>query len=220
MNKAQDGQTRQMQDIAGQPRRIPTQKRARDRVAKILAVASQLIAEKGSEAMKMSEIVELAGVSFGSLYQYFPDRTAIIRTLADRFNELGHACVSGELDSVRTEADLHPALARIADAYYNCFLTEPVMRDIWAATQADRLLQELEAADTEYLAMMVCSTLKRLRPGEDPAALATLARLLMQLVAAAVRYAIMLEREEGDRVMTMFKRSLPQDPFSLLPPRD
>jgi hypothetical protein len=42
----------------------------------------------------------------------------------------------------------------------------------------------------------------------------------MQLVAAAVRYAIMLEREEGDRVMTMFKRSLPQDPFSLLPPRD
>jgi AcrR family transcriptional regulator len=219
MNKARDVQTSPMHDIAGQPRRIPTQKRARDRVEKILAVASQLIAEKGSEAMKMSEIVELAGVSFGSLYQYFPDKTAIIRTLADRFNERGHACVAGELDSVRTETDLRPALARIADAYYNFFLTEPVMRDIWAATQADRLLQELEAADTEYLAMTLCGALKRLRPGEDPAALATLSRLLMQLVAAAVRYAISLEREEGDRVMTMFKRSLPQDPFSLLPPR-
>lgn len=220
MSKVRDGQTGQMQDAAGQPRRIPTQQRARDRVEKILAVASQLIAEKGSEAMKMSEIVELAGVSFGSLYQYFPDKTAIIRTLADRLNELGHACVAGELDIVRTEADLRPALARIADAYYNCFLTEPVMRDIWAATQADRQLQELEAADTEYLAMILCSRLKRLRPDEDAEALATLARLLMQLVAAAVRYAILLEREEGDRVMAMFKRSLPQDPFSLLPQQD
>ena len=217
MSKARNGRSSQLQESSGQPRRIPTQKRARDRVEKILSVALQLIAEKGSEAMKMSEIVELADVSFGSLYQYFPDKTAIIRTLAERFNERGHACVAGELEYVGTEAELRPALVRIADAYYSFFLTEPVMRDIWAATQADRLLQELEAADTEYLAMILCSRLKRLRPGEDAEALATLARLLMQLVAAAVRYVILLERKEGDHIMVMFKRSLPQDPFSLLP---
>lgn len=203
---------------AGQPRRRPTQQRARERVERILAVASRLIAEKGSEAMKMSEIVEEAGVSFGSLYQYFPDKTAIIRMLADRYNERGHGCVAGELARVETEADLVPALVRITAAYYNFFLTEPVVRDIWAATQADKLLQEVDAADTDYLAGMLCEVMQRLRPSEDAAALATLSRLVMQLVAAAVRYAISRPREEGDRVIAMFNRSLPDDLFTLVGP--
>jgi AcrR family transcriptional regulator len=200
----------------GQPRRRPTQQRARERVERILAVASRLMAEKGSDAMKMSEIVEGAGVSFGSLYQYFPDKTAIIRVLADRYNDRGRRAVGAQLKTVQTEADLVPALGRITLSYYNFLLTEPVVRDIWAATQADKLLQQVDAADVEYLAGMVREVLLRLRPDADPAALATLARLVMQLVAAAVRYAISIDRAEGDRVIAMFNRSLPADLFSLI----
>jgi AcrR family transcriptional regulator len=203
---------------AGQPRRRPTQQRARERVERILAVASRLIAEKGSEAMRMSEIVEEAGISFGSLYQYFPDKTAIIRMLADRYNERGHGCVAGELARVVTEADLVPAVIRITAAYYNFFLTEPVVRDIWAATQADKLLQAVDAADTDHLAGLLREVMQRLRPAADPAALATLSRLVMQLVAAAVRYAISRPRDEGDRIIAMFNRSLPADLFALIDP--
>ncbi|MGO8470326.1 helix-turn-helix domain-containing protein, partial [Rhizobium leguminosarum] len=47
----------------------------------------ELIESHGSDGLKMSEIVEKAGLSFGALYQYFPDKTSIIRTLAD-FNDL------------------------------------------------------------------------------------------------------------------------------------
>jgi AcrR family transcriptional regulator len=202
------------------PRRRPTQQRARERVERILAVASRLIAEKGSEAMKMSEIVEEADVSFGSLYQYFPDKTAIIRVLADRYNERGHECVAAELAKVKTEADLAPALARITGAYHNFFLTEPVVRDIWAATQADKLLQQIDAADVEHLAGLLCAVLQRLRPDEDRGALATLARLAMQLIAAAVRYAISIDRAEGDRVIAMFNRTLPADLFALIERRE
>ena len=205
---------------AGQPRRRPTQQRARERVERILAVASRLIAENGSEALRMSEIVEEAGVSFGSLYQYFPDKSAIIRTLADRYNERGHGCVAGELATVKTEADLVPAVMRITEAYYQFFLTEPVVRDIWAATQADKLLQAVDAADTDYLAGLLCEVMQRLRPAEEPAALATASRLVMQLVAAAVRYAISRDREEGDRIIAMFNRSLPADLFTLINPGD
>ena len=43
------------------------------------------MAEKGSEAFRMSDVVERSGVPFGSLYQYFPDKTAIIGTLAERY---------------------------------------------------------------------------------------------------------------------------------------
>ena len=50
------------------------QQRSRERLERILAAASELIAEKGSDQVKMSELAELAGISIGSLYQYFPTR--------------------------------------------------------------------------------------------------------------------------------------------------
>ncbi|HET6224185.1 MAG TPA: helix-turn-helix domain-containing protein, partial [Dongiaceae bacterium] len=66
---------------AGAPalaRLVPTQQRSRERLEKILACAAELMAEKGSEAFRMSDVVERSGVPFGSLYQYFPDKAAII----------------------------------------------------------------------------------------------------------------------------------------------
>jgi AcrR family transcriptional regulator len=93
------------------------------------------MAEKGSEAFRMSDIVERTGVPFGSLYQYFPDKTAIIGTLAERYNAIGRDCVRRDLSAVKSPRDLHPALCRIVDSYYRMFIDEPVMRDIWQATR-------------------------------------------------------------------------------------
>jgi hypothetical protein len=90
------------------------------------------------------------------------------------------------------------------------------MRDIWAATQADRVLQQVDAEDVEHLAGMLGAVMQRLRPDEDPAALATLACLVMQLIAAAVRHAISRPGEEGDRVLDMCARAVPGDLFALI----
>ncbi len=54
------------------PRRTPTQHRSRDRVERILAVATRLIGGKGSDQVRMSEIAALADISIGSLYQVLP----------------------------------------------------------------------------------------------------------------------------------------------------
>src|SRR5690606_24725681 len=68
-------------------RRQPTQARARERVERLLSVATEMIAETGSDAMRMTELAERAGVPIGSLYQYFPDKAAILRLLAIRVME-------------------------------------------------------------------------------------------------------------------------------------
>ena len=202
---------RRSKDEAGTPRRIPSQQRGRERVERILAVATELIARNGSDALRMGEIVEKADVSFGSLYQYFPDKTAIIRVLAERFNEQGRQCVEDELVAIKSTSDLQAGLGRIIDGYYAMFLGEPVMRDIWHATQADKLLQQVDAEDTEWHSQAFLAVLKRLWPERDQVELARIARLTMQLVAAAVRYAISIEREEGDKAIALFKAMLPAD---------
>ncbi len=194
-----------VQDIPG-PRREPTQKRSRERVERMLAVASALIAEKGSDALRMGEVAEKAGVSIGSLYQFFPDKSAIIRALADRYQKESETCISEALAEVRDRKGLEKAFSELVDIYYGIFLAEPVMRDIWSGTQADKALRELELAHSRANAGMLLAVLKRLRPDEDAAALETSAFLIWQLGEATMRLAVSGDRAEGDRLVTAYKR--------------
>lgn len=189
----------------------PTQKRSRERFEKILACAEELLLEKGSEAFRMSDIVERAGVPFGSLYQYFPDKTAIIGTLAERYNALGHECVGKELEAMRGTEDVRSALANITDGFYRMYRDEPAMVVIWQATLADRALQSLDKLDGEYLAGLLQGALARF-VDRDPKELETFSRLSMTLIAAAVRYAITLDEPDAKRVLAQFKRTLPTQP--------
>src|SRR6266581_1225158 len=110
--------TRESVDAPGLARLVPVQKRSRERFERILECAAEVLAEKGSEAFRMSDIVERTGIAFGSLYQYFPDKTAIIGTLAERYNAVGRDCVRRDLAAVERARDLYPALCRIVDSYY------------------------------------------------------------------------------------------------------
>ena len=196
---------------AGLARLAPVQQRSRERFERILACAAEIIAEKGSEAFRMSDVVERGGIAFGSLYQYFPDKAAIVGTLAERYNATGRVCVERDLAAVKTMRDLHPALCRIADSYYEMFMREPVMRDIWQATQADRALQKLDAEDTAFLAGLLSDAVRRVAPATPPAALATFSALTMTLIAAAVRHAITLPARQARRALELFKAMLPKD---------
>jgi len=198
-------------DAPGLARLVPVQKRSRERFERILECAAEVLAEKGSEAFRMSDIVERTGIAFGSLYQYFPDKTAIIGTLAERYNAIGRDCVRRDLLAVKAVPDLHPALCRIVDSYHQMFIDEPVMRSIWQATQSDRALQKLDEEDVACLAGLLFDALRRVAPETPKAALQAFAQLTMTLIAAAVRHAITLQAKDARRLLALFKRMLPSD---------
>ena len=186
--------------------KIPTQQRSRERVERMLAAASGLIAEGGSDAMRMSEVAERAGVPIGSLYQFFPDKGAIIRTLAERYNALGRECIEEGLADVRDLDGLRDAFGRLIDIYYGLFLAEPVMRDIWSGTQADKALRDIDLDDSRQTGRLLANAMERLDPRADRAAIATRALLIMNLGTATMRLAISVERQEGDALVAAYKQ--------------
>ncbi|RWL44642.1 MULTISPECIES: TetR/AcrR family transcriptional regulator [unclassified Mesorhizobium] len=188
------------------PRRSPSQQRSRERVERMLAAASALIAEQGSDAMRMGEVAERAGVSIGSLYQFFPDKRAIVWALAERYTAESQACISAALKDVGDAEGFKSAFSELVDIYYQLFLAEPVIRDVWSGTQADKALRELELGDSRANAEFLVAVLKRLRPDADPVELETTAFLVWQMGEAAVRLAISVDREEGDRLVEAYKR--------------
>jgi AcrR family transcriptional regulator len=66
-------------------KKTPTQARARETVTAILDAASQVLVELGLDRFSTTPVAERAGVSVGTLYQYFNDKDAVLTALAVRF---------------------------------------------------------------------------------------------------------------------------------------
>jgi AcrR family transcriptional regulator len=65
-------------------RKQPRQERARTTVSAILEATAQILDRQGLDAATTTRIAEVAGVSIGSVYQYFSHRDAILNALQDR----------------------------------------------------------------------------------------------------------------------------------------
>ena len=189
----------------------PTQKRSRERMERILGVATELIAARGSDSMRMSEVAERSGISIGSLYQYFPEKRAIIAALADRYHAASRACIGEKLSEVRTLDQFRDAFSELIDIYYQLFLDEPAIRDVWSGTQADKVLLDVELHNSRENADLLAGTLARLMPSSDKAALASRTFLVMSLGEATMRLAISVAPEEGRLIVDTYRRMALQE---------
>jgi AcrR family transcriptional regulator len=76
-----------MTDPAVATRKIPRQTRSREMVERIIDAGEAALTESGYAATSTNRIAERAGISKGSLYQYFPDKNAIVVAVLNRFCE-------------------------------------------------------------------------------------------------------------------------------------
>ncbi|MHC8366575.1 TetR/AcrR family transcriptional regulator [Pseudomonas sp. ZT5P21] len=187
-------------------RRIPTQQRSRERQERILAVATQLIASKGSDQLKMSEIAESCGISIGSLYQYFPDKRSVIQTLAERYNAESRRCIEAALAAVVDAQGLKAAFSALLDEYYEVVLATPAMRDIWSGMQADKQLMALELQESRIAGGLLADVILRVYPGSGVGEVQASAFLIWHLGEATMRLALSCAPEEGRGLVEAFKR--------------
>jgi len=89
-------------------RKEPQQARSNDLVAAALSAAVRVLAKEGAQRFTMARVAEKAGVSVGSLYQYFPNKAAILfRLQSDEWRQTADL-LRGILEDTE-----HPPLARL-----------------------------------------------------------------------------------------------------------
>jgi AcrR family transcriptional regulator len=102
-------------------RKQPQQARAHETVRAILEATVQVLDREGLDAATTTRIAEVAGVSIGSLYQYFSHRDAILNALQDREFErtlalMQQVFADGNLDEVPVKT-VRMALRGLAELY-------------------------------------------------------------------------------------------------------
>jgi AcrR family transcriptional regulator len=84
-------------------RKMPVQDRSRAMVGYVLEAAAQLFGELGYEGTTTNRVAERAGVSIGSVYQYFPNKEALLLALAERHLEEARQEATATLRHLREE---------------------------------------------------------------------------------------------------------------------
>lgn len=193
---------------ADQPaaRRQPSQQRSRERMELILEVASQLIVERGSGPLKMNEIADQSGMSIGSLYRYFPDKRAVIRTLAERHAAESRRCIAEALAPVRTKVELAAAFSALVDQYHALLRDTPLMRDLSFGMRADKELAAIELAESRACGALLAEAIRRAHPKADAKKVEVQAFLVWQLGEEAMRLALAARRNEATQLVEAYKR--------------
>ncbi|UVO39986.1 TetR/AcrR family transcriptional regulator [Bradyrhizobium arachidis] len=69
------------------PRKNASQERSRATVDALIEATARILVREGFEKTSTNRIAEIAGVSVGSLYQYFPSKEALVAAVIDRHHE-------------------------------------------------------------------------------------------------------------------------------------
>jgi AcrR family transcriptional regulator len=125
-----------------QLRRVPQQARSRARIEDILDAASELLASGGPEGLSTTRIADRAGISVGSLYQYFPDKGSIVDALARRYLDEFEALMDELIEAPESD-DL---VGSLIDAFADRYRAEPGYRALWFGRH---LSDELREADRQ-----------------------------------------------------------------------
>ena len=117
---------------ARSPRRLPRQRRSRETVEAVLDAVLRVAKREGAAAITTNRVAVAAGVSVGSLYQYFPDKHALVAALHDRHvARVERAIASCLVD--QAEAPLEGFVRSLFDALVDAHEIEPELHEVLAS---------------------------------------------------------------------------------------
>jgi AcrR family transcriptional regulator len=106
------------------PRKTPGQARSQETVSVILEASARILESEGLPRLNTNAIATKAGVSIGSLYQYFPNKDAIVLALIGSFEKVFHDTVVKAVQDGKGK-ELKPRLRLVVRALVSAHYYRP-----------------------------------------------------------------------------------------------
>jgi AcrR family transcriptional regulator len=190
-------------------RREPRQARSRARVAQILAAADEILATEGVDALTVRRIADRAGVPVGTLYQFFPDKGAVIDATARGYIAEFDAAIAELVASAeRRDGDWSDPVGRLVDAFAALYRSHPGYVALWTGRHLSPELARADDANNQVIAAGVRRILVRLADVTDTPALDLAARIAVRTADALLQYAFSRSPRGDEAVLAELKRLL------------
>jgi AcrR family transcriptional regulator len=189
---------------AGLLRREPRQARSRARLAQILAAADAILATEGVEALTTRRIAERAGVSVGTLYQFFPDKGAVVDAVARAYIEEFDALVE-ELVSSAASGDWSDPVGRIIDSFVALYRSHPGYVALWSGRHLSPELARADEANNQLIAAGVRQVLASHAGVADGPRLELAATVAVRTADALLQQAFSLSPDGDEAVLAELK---------------
>jgi AcrR family transcriptional regulator len=182
------------------PRKSASQLRSRQTVDALLEATARVLVKEGYDRASTNRIAEVAGVSIGSLYQYFPSKEALVAALIDRHQQELSGVSRAALVKVAARP-IEAAAREFVSVGINAHRVDPKLHGV-LAEQVPRVgrLENIEANIREGYAM-VRGYLEAHRDEIDVADL-DLAAFVLVTIVEALTHAAVLRRPDmlaGDK---------------------
>lgn len=207
------------------PRKSASQERSRSTVDALLEATARVLVKEGYDRASTNRIAEVAGVSIGSLYQYFPNKEALVAAVIDRHtqqvsqvtrNALVKAAalpieaaarefVSLAIDGHRVNPKLHGVLAEQIPRVGRLENIEANVREGYALVRGylEAHRDEIDVSDLDLAAFVCVTTVEALTHAavlRDPEVLA--ADRVDGFIEEASRLIVGYLRRDDDRAAT------------------
>jgi AcrR family transcriptional regulator len=186
-------------------RRAPQQERSRARVRRLLEAADRIVATEGFGALTVRRLAEAADVPVGTIYQFFPDKAAVVDALARRYIAEFDTMIEALVERAESERwdDVVDTVLGAAVALYR---SHPGYVAIWSGRHLSPALQQADDANNAAIASGLRRILVAQRGLADGEDLARACQVAVQTTDALLQLAFRLSPDGDEAVLEEARR--------------
>ncbi len=170
-------------------RHRPVQQRGRDRFEAILGASRQLLVERGVEGFTIEDVAARARIPIGSVYQFFPNKFAIV-------TELDALDTAALVEALRGRADRFPSadwqeqINELVDSLERSWIEDPSRRAVWLAMRSTSATRDRAAAHNRTLVATLVPIIASLPRDFTPQERQTIAEVTVEAAQAVLHLSV------------------------------
>jgi AcrR family transcriptional regulator len=183
------------------------QARSRERLRRVLDAADDVLAADGADAFTTTRVAEVAGVSIGSVYRFFPDKEAIVEALAVRYWSDFEDLVAGVAEADEAQPHDDP-VGDVLDVLVAGFRARPGFLGLWFGGLRTEQVRDATRPTRTAIARSIERILQRHWPDAAPDTRARVSEMAVLAGDGLLREAFRRDQSGDPAVLTESKHML------------